>query len=146
MHGGLPTSRHTAVKSVPGPAEPTVLIVEDERVSRRALSTLLASCGFRASAFESAEDALEAMRGHPMPDVVLVDVDLPGMSGLELVANLEKIWPDVKAVLITAAEGQRIDAFRREHGKVHYLRKPLDFPRLLRFLGGSRDGARTADC
>lgn len=130
MHGGLPTSRNASKSSV----EPTILIVEDESVSRRALSTLLAASGYRPSAFGSAEDALTGIDVSEMPQIVLVDVDLPGMSGLELVARLEKLWPGVRAVLMTAAEGERIDKFRREH-EVGYMRKPLDFPRLLKFLG-----------
>jgi len=110
-----------------------VLIVEDESVSRRALTSLLASSGYTPAAYESAEEALEDVDGGPLPRVALVDVDLPGMSGLDLAARLEQIDPQVRTVLITATEGDRIDRFRQVHG-VHYLRKPLDFPRLLSLL------------
>ena len=125
---------HAQIQPIPTQqADPTVLIVEDERVSRRALTTLLSSCGFRAAAYETAEEALEDVDGGPVPQMALVDVDLPGMSGLELVSRLEQMRPGIKAVLITAAEGERIAQFRRDH-EVDYLRKPVDFPRLLRLL------------
>ena len=113
-----------------------VMIVEDERVARRALASLLASSGYTPAAYESAEEALENVGESRVPPLALIDVDLPGMSGLDLVARLEKLDPDVHAVLITAAEGERIDRFRRDHS-VEYLRKPLEFSRLLDVLGRS---------
>jgi two-component system, response regulator PdtaR len=111
----------------------TVLIVEDERISRNALRKLLAASGYQPAAFESAEDALRDMADR-MPSVALIDVDLPGMSGLDLARRLEQLRPDMIKVLITAAEGDRIENFRKEHD-VHYIPKPLDFSRLLRLLG-----------
>ena len=114
----------------------TVLIVEDESVSRNALRKLLAASGYRAAAFECAEDALREMAARDMPPVALIDVDLPGMSGLDLATRLEELRPDMVKVLITAAAGERIENFRREH-EVHYIRKPLDFHRLLRLLGNA---------
>jgi DNA-binding NtrC family response regulator len=113
-----------------------VLIVEDERVSRNALRKLLAASGYRSAAFECAEDALRDMAARDMPPVALIDVDLPGMSGLDLATRLEELRPDMVKVLITAASGDRIENFRRDH-VVHYIRKPLDFARLLRLLGNS---------
>jgi CheY-like chemotaxis protein len=112
---------------------PTVLIVEDERVSRRALTSLLAASGYQPQPCESAEEALEQVCHGKDPDIALIDIDLPGMNGLDLIARLESLRPGVMAVLMTAADGERIERFRREHS-VHYLRKPLDFGRLLRLL------------
>ena len=110
-----------------------VLVVEDESISRRALTSLLVSSGYTAAAYESAEEALENVDGGPVPRVALVDVDLPGMSGLDLAARLEQLDPDVRMVLITAAEGDRIERFRQGHS-VDYVRKPIDFPALLTLL------------
>src|SRR6266480_4034685 len=110
-----------------------VLVVEDESISRRALISLLVSSAYTAAAYESAEEALENVDGGPVPRVALVDVDLPGMSGLDLAARLEQIDPDVRTVLITAVEGDRIERFMQRHS-VNYLRKPVDFPALLTLL------------
>ena len=109
-----------------------VLVVEDEHVSRKALTTLLASSGFHPKAFGSAEDALQQVDDQS-PAIALVDVDLPGMSGLDFVDKLEKLCPQVRAVLITAAAGERIDRFMQNHA-VMYLRKPLNYPQLLQLL------------
>jgi CheY-like chemotaxis protein len=110
-----------------------VLIVEDERVSRRALALLLGACGYETLAAGSAEEALRLLRSGEAPQFALVDVDLPGMSGLELAERLEETRPDVLTVLITAAEGDRIDNFVRDH-PITYLRKPVDFDHLLDVL------------
>lgn len=110
-----------------------VLIVEDERVSRKALAMLLGSCGYRTVSAGSAEEALTLLSTDESPDVALVDVDLPGMSGLELAERIEATRPGTFTVLITAAEGDRILNFLRSH-PVAYLRKPLDFDLLLSLL------------
>jgi len=147
MHGGPSTNRHEyhsqqhqreREASATGAATRpfNVLIVEDEGVSRNALRKLLAASGYQAAAYECAEDALREMAGRDMPPVALIDADLPGMSGLDLARRLEELRPDMVKVLITAASGERIERFRRDH-EVHYIRKPLDFPRLLRLLGDS---------
>jgi CheY-like chemotaxis protein len=117
----------------PDPTRPTVLIVEDEQIARHALSYLLNSCGFRPAACASAEEALAKLEEGTKPLAALVDVDLPGMSGLELITRMEERNPGMVTVLITAAEGDRIDRFRKAH-EVHYLRKPVNFSRLLGLL------------
>jgi response regulator NasT len=121
--------------AVPNPSadDERVLIVEDERLSRKALALLLNACGYDTVSASSAEEALSLLGSDEAPQVALVDVDLPGMSGLELAERLEEARPDVFTVLITAAEGERIDNFMRDH-PVSYLRKPLDFDHLLDML------------
>ena len=120
------------VEAATGHLPADVLVVEDEHVSRKALTTLLQSSGFHPKAFGSAEDALRQVDDQS-PAIALVDVDLPGMSGLDFVDKLEKMCPQVRAVLITAAAGERIDRFMQNHA-VMYLRKPLNYPQLLQLL------------
>ena len=119
---------------------PTVLVVEDEGISRRALVSLLAASGYKAIAFGSAEEALQEAEERSIPRLALVDVDLPGMNGLDLIARLSQLRPDLYAVLITAVEGDRIKRFRATH-TVGYLRKPLDVSRLLELLTNSQPSA-----
>ncbi len=120
-------------RSNPSLVENHVLIVEDERVSRKALALLLTACGYQTVAAGSAEEALRLLALDDTVDIALLDVDLPGMSGLELAERLEVSRPGTFTVLITAAEGDRIRAFLRDH-PVAYLRKPLDFHHLLDLL------------
>ena len=114
----------------------SVLIVEDERTSRTALSRLLAQSGYDNQAVASGEDALRLIRRSGVPRVALVDLNLPGMSGLDLIEKLSRIDPSVQIVLTTAAAGEPLMDRVRDFG-VEYLRKPLDFNRLLGLLGGT---------
>ena len=123
-------SETTAAEETPRAA---VLIVEDERVARRALCTLLAAHGFNAIATESAEEALqvlERLRAHAQPRVALVDFNLPGMNGLDFITQLERVDPSAFPVLMTASSEEVVgEAVRDRH--LMYLRKPLDLRELL---------------
>jgi DNA-binding NtrC family response regulator len=111
----------------------SVLIVEDERVARRALATLLAASGFQTAAAASAEEALRLLedlddRGERR--VALVDLNLPGMNGIDFINRLERMDPSVYPVLMTAASDEVLDEAVRDRNFV-YLRKPLDLGQLL---------------
>lgn len=110
-----------------------ILIVEDEPTSRRALSSLLAASGFDTAAVASAEEALNIIAQGEVPDVALVDLDLPGMNGLELIHRLERTHPSVFPVLITATSRQRLEEVLPKERPI-YFRKPLDFTQLLSLL------------
>jgi CheY-like chemotaxis protein len=113
-----------------------VLIVEDDRVSRKALATLLTSSGYRVESAESAERALALLRkSGDDPDVILVDVDLPGMSGIELLQYIRQFAPQAVPVLVTALERERVMAAAGR--AVDYLRKPINFNHLLHVLDRS---------
>src|SRR2546428_11876188 len=82
-----------------------VLIVEDERVARRALRALLSASGYCAKAAESGEEALTLLQHVPPPSVALVDLNLPGMSGVGLIRRLQQVNPLIRGVLMTGAGG-----------------------------------------
>ena len=114
-------------------SRPRVLLVEDERVSRRALSALLVASGYPTQAVGTAEEALQLLNGTPLPRIALVDFNLPGMSGLDLIEQLEKLDPDVFPVLITAQGGERMRESLRSR-RVAYMQKPINFDQLLTVL------------
>jgi CheY-like chemotaxis protein len=110
-----------------------LLLVEDEEISRRALALLLHSKGYQIRTAASAEEALQLLNHGGHPQMALVDLDLPGMSGLELIKHLSQQHPAIPAVLITASSIERLKEALGDHS-VTYLRKPLDFNRLLNLL------------
>ena len=112
-----------------------ILIVEDESVSRRALVSLLQSSGYDTLDAASAEEALELVRKEGLPDVALVDLNLPGMNGLEFIRELEKNDSHVYSVLVTAAEPETVASTQPPTTPDKYFRKPLQFEDLLGLLG-----------
>jgi two-component system, chemotaxis family, chemotaxis protein CheY len=121
--------------TVPATQRQFILVVEDERASRSALSQLLRASGYETRVAESAEDALRLLRlgEHLTPAVALVDFNLPGMDGLELISQLQRVDGKVFAILITANDfpdlREQID--QRQLG---YLRKPINFDCLLHLI------------
>lgn len=112
---------------------PPVLIVEDERMSCKAMTALLERCGFRPQAFGSAEEALGAILAGSHPRFALIDLDLPGMSGLDLISRLESLDPSIFPILITATDQEILS--RKLHDRpLTYLRKPVNFDLLLQMM------------
>lgn len=110
-----------------------VLIVEDEPTARRALCLLLSAHGYQTAAVSSAEDALARVSVGDIPRIALVDLDLPGMNGMELIRRLEVLSPTIYPVLVTAAD--RDLAHRgRISGRLGYVQKPIDFMQLLSLI------------
>jgi CheY-like chemotaxis protein len=114
----------------------SVLIVEDERTARRAMHALLSNCGYRPRAFGSAEDALSFLSSGSFPNIALIDLDLPGMNGLELIGRLKQLDPAIFPILITATDESSLAARLRGHS-IAYMQKPLSFEKLLGMLAQS---------
>ena len=112
-----------------------VLVIEDEKVSRIALGMLLALNGYTTETVGSAEEAVALLAVGQMPQLAVVDLDLPGMSGAEFVDYLEQAAPYVRAVIVSATSEDNLrDRMARHH--VPFLRKPINFNDLLHVLDG----------
>jgi CheY-like chemotaxis protein len=103
-----------------------ILIVEDEPLARRALQAILAASGYTSTAVSSGEEALEYLHRGAHPDTMLIDIDLPGMSGLELLDQVQREDPTLQCMLMSALEHD-LGTSR----SVPFLAKPLDLGRLL---------------
>ena len=114
------------------PRAESVLIVEDEAPSRHLMAMLLRARGIRAYEAASAEDAIHFLEEgkYPLPSHAVVDVDLPGMGGLDLVRRMAEMVPQVQAVLVTGADSRMVEAFRLSY-PVPYFPKPVDVPDFL---------------
>lgn len=94
---------------------------------------LLSHVGYHPTAVGSAEEALALMARGRMPDIALIDLDLPGMNGVELIDRLAKLHSSVRPIVISAADHERLMAATTPR-HVTALPKPLDFERLLGVL------------
>ncbi len=117
-----------------------VMLVDDHALVRSAIRQALeAPDVVVVGEASSAEEALE-MAPRLRPDLLLLDIDLPGMSGLEAVRELAPRLPDTRVVMLTVSTDRRdlLDAVR--HGAFGYLTKDLTGDALLRAVRGIRRG------
>jgi FixJ family two-component response regulator len=107
------------------PKTSVIAIVDDDLSVREALTSLVRSLGYAAIAFECAEDLLKSRRRRSV-SCVIADVQMPGITGLELYHRLSASGNPIPTVLITAypEDGARERALAA--GVIGYLSKPFD--------------------
>ncbi|WP_404361810.1 sigma-54-dependent transcriptional regulator [Marinobacter sp.] len=129
-------------------ARPQILIVEDDRDLREALVTTLELAKFRVREADCAEQALERLAEGPI-DMVVSDVNMPGMSGHQLLAKVQKQHPGLPMMLITAYGQINQAVSAMQAGAIDYLVKPFE-PAVLveavtRVTGGQRQSRGGSD-
>ncbi len=121
-----------------------VLIIDDEGNLRRMLRALLEEEGFAVDEAESAEAALTRVADSP-PEVILLDLVLPGMSGLEALEPLQERAPGTPIVMMSgeARLSDAVEATRR--GAFHFIEKPLTPEAVLLTVRGAMEVTRARD-
>lgn len=124
----------------------TVYVVDDDESVRRALERLLRSCGYHAVTFGSAEEFMEATSCQGEGCLVL-DIRLPGMTGLDLQEKLSSSGSKYAVILMTAHDNSQLQERARKAGAVAYLRKPFPEQSLLDAvqLAGSKEHRRKTE-
>jgi len=110
-----------------------VLIVEDEENERTGLAELVAGWGYRT---DTAADGLEALEKIPafVPSIVITDVKMPRMDGMELVERLADMAQSIAVVMVTAQKATDTAFHAGRLGVQDYIEKPIDFRRLRSIL------------
>jgi FixJ family two-component response regulator len=108
----------------------TVYVVDDDESIRRALKRLLRSMGYHAVTFESAEEFMKAISSGGQGCLVL-DIRLPGMTGLDLQEKLSSSGAKYPVIFMTAHENPQWQERAKKAGAVAYLKKPFDEQSLL---------------
>jgi len=106
-----------------------ILIVDDDALMRRSLALSLEGAGYRAETATSAEEALEAVAAR-RPDLVLLDIGLPGIDGLEALRLLRQRL-DAPVIFVTARRRELDEILGLELGADDYVTKPFDTDVLL---------------
>jgi two-component system response regulator FixJ len=102
-----------------------IYVVDDDPSARSALGRLLKSAGFRVELFASAQEFLDG--GQVEPDaVIILDVRMPGISGLELQKRLQVTGETLPIIFLTAFEDPRARSEAFGHGAVAFLQKPVE--------------------
>jgi FixJ family two-component response regulator len=115
------------------PKTSLVSIVEDDQFFRESIRRLLRSQGYSVEAFASAADFLESSRLTEAM-VLIADVNMPPMSGMELYRHLIEAGHSIPTILVTAYPNNADRARALNDGVVCYLRKPVDDKHLIRCL------------
>jgi FixJ family two-component response regulator len=107
------------------PETPTIAVVDDDEAVRSAIENLVRSLGLHAVVFASAEDFLVSGNG-ANANCLIADVQMPGMSGVELQGHLAAMGNRMPVILITAFPKDYVRAQAESNGAVAYLSTPFD--------------------
>ena len=113
-----------------GSAKPHVLLVDDEPAARSGLKILLEQEGFSVAVADGGEEALERFGEHP-PDVVITDLKMPGMDGIELTGRLHELEPTLPVIVVTAFGEVSTAVAAVRAGSNDFLTKPIDIGALV---------------
>jgi two-component system KDP operon response regulator KdpE len=108
---------------------PHILVIDDEPQILRALRTILTARQFRVSAASRGEEGL-ALAVAGAPDLVILDMSLPDMDGLEVCRRLRE-WSQVPIVVLSVRDSERDKVAALDHGADDYLTKPFGIEELL---------------
>ena len=104
---------------------PLIHIVDDDPSVTRALKRLLHSWGMQVRTFASGEEFLSALKRSPDADCSVIDVHMPGMTGLEVQERMNLSGLDMPVIFITAYEEEGVEEQALRAGAVGFLRKPF---------------------
>jgi DNA-binding NtrC family response regulator len=130
-----------------GPNEKArILVIDDERVIADTLKTIFSNAGMEAIAVYSAEQALALMLQW-VPRMAIIDVNLPGMNGIDLAILLRVRYPDCRLTLLSghSSTSELLEKARQDGYFLDVLAKPVHPADLLRMVARQLAGAGTAE-
>ena len=110
-----------------------VLLVDDEVEFSRVLSLRLERRGLEVGTAGGADEAVEALKEHPV-DVVLLDIKMPGRDGVQLLGEIKRQYPEIAVVMLTAHAESDIVVSSLAMGACDYLLKPADVDEIVHKL------------
>jgi len=108
-----------------GESARTIAVIDDDLGVLESLVNLLASYGYKAEGYGTAEQFLN-VGGLDKSSCIVTDVEMPAMSGLGLLHYIRSVNSPVPVVIITGKPSEKSDAFYLERGAVGFFRKPID--------------------
>jgi two-component system KDP operon response regulator KdpE len=110
-------------------SQPHILVIDDEAQILRALRTILTAKQFKVSVASSGEQGL-SLAAAQEPDLVILDLSLPDMDGVEVCTRLRE-WSQVPIIVLSVRDGERDKVFALDKGADDYLTKPFGIEELL---------------
>ena len=112
------------------PAAPNVLLVDDDPAFRQGLRASLKTGGYCVETARNAEEALAYVREHPV-DVVLLDINMPGMGGVEACRSIRAAAPQAGIIMLTVRDTEDDKVLALDAGADDYVTKPFHLRELL---------------
>lgn len=107
----------------------SVLVIDDDPLIRKTLSSYLSKKGFEALAAEDGEEGIQKYEEH-IPDLVILDIRLPDVDGLEVLGRIREKDPNASIIIMTAYDDMKTTIEAIKLGAFEYLVKPLDYVEL----------------
>jgi two-component system cell cycle sensor histidine kinase/response regulator CckA len=128
----------------PGPGT-TILVVDDERITRRVAYRILSEEGYRVFEAASAEEAMAVLdMAHRYVNLVVLDVVMPVVNGVQLGQEILAKWPSLKLLYMSAHPAEVLTQHGLENLRVHFLAKPFTHDELLAQVLHALDRRRTS--
>ena len=102
-----------------------ILIIDDERPIRETLEMFLREKGYEVATSEDGKQGLEAVQ-RERPEIVILDIRLPGMDGLEVLRRIKEKGEETQVIMITAYHDKETTKQAMKLGAYEYIHKPLD--------------------
>jgi DNA-binding response OmpR family regulator len=118
-----------------------VLLVDDEEELVRALAERLEIRQLDCEIALNGEEALRIVEDRT-PDVILLDLKMPGMDGMEVLRRVKKSHPEIQVVVLTGHGSEHDEQIVRRLGAIDYLQKPVDIRELVKTLDYAYAGGR----
>jgi len=105
------------------------LVVDDEKTQRETLRTVLESWGHQVQEASSGQEAIDLLKGNPI-DVIMTDLRMPGMTGLDLLETAREARPDIDVLVMTAYGSVEGAVQAMKNGAADFIAKPIDLDQL----------------
>jgi CheY-like chemotaxis protein len=140
-HGSAPVLPETVAAPVPSEAPPDrsesgtlrILLIDDDAEVSEMLGEVLSLHGVETVAVTSAVDAFRLL-GEGAPDAIFLDIEMPGLSGLDALPAIRALAPDAKVVMVSGIHDETVAKQTLARGAFDYVMKPIDLSYLRRTL------------
>jgi two-component system, chemotaxis family, chemotaxis protein CheY len=113
----------------------TLLVVEDDTVSREKLAVVLRREGYGVALAQNGQEALDYLRDNPAPDLILLDMFMPVMDGWDLLRRVQEAETTASIPIILNTAGVTARDWAMDHGCTGFVPKPIQIHNLLEEIG-----------